>query len=107
MGDGLAALLTTWTSYALIVTALAGFALQQSALKTGHLAPALASSNASTLLISVLLGIRIFEETLADAGGNRAIAFVALAAAAVGLALLSTPTPSANPNATAPVDEHT
>ncbi len=35
---------------------LAGFALQQSALRTGFLAPAMAASNATTLVTSVVLG---------------------------------------------------
>jgi hypothetical protein len=39
LGYELGAILSTWTTYALIVSALAGFALQQSALKTGFLLP--------------------------------------------------------------------
>ena len=90
LGSGLGAILTNWTTYALILSALAGFALQQSALKTGYLAPAMAASNAATLLGSVLLGVWIFEETLAS-GGQRLIALVALGAAVVGVITLATP----------------
>ena len=50
VGQGLDAVLTSWTIYVLIVSALVGFVLQQSALKTGVLAPAMASSNAVTLV---------------------------------------------------------
>src|SRR5215471_13063733 len=64
IGDGLGPILSSWTTYALIASALAGFALQQSALKTGYLAPAMAASNASTLLVSVILGVVIFDETI-------------------------------------------
>jgi drug/metabolite transporter (DMT)-like permease len=91
LGSGVGPLLTTWSTYALIATALGGFALQQSALKTGYLAPALAASNASTLLLSVVMGVWIFEETLAG-GGHGVAAVGALAAAVVGVVLLATPT---------------
>jgi hypothetical protein len=46
LGGGLVAILTSWTIYALVGSALVGFVFQQSALKTGVLAPAMASSNA-------------------------------------------------------------
>ncbi len=53
IGKGIGAILTSWTIYVLIGSAAAGFILQQSALKTGVLAPAMASSNAVTLFVSV------------------------------------------------------
>jgi drug/metabolite transporter (DMT)-like permease len=54
VGSGIATYLTSWTIYVLIASALVGFALQQSALKTGVLAPAMGSSNAVTLFMSVV-----------------------------------------------------
>jgi drug/metabolite transporter (DMT)-like permease len=72
LGNGVAALLTTWSTYVLIVSALVGFVLQQSALKTGVLASAMAASNASTLVFSVLFGIAIFDESLTE--GNARLA---------------------------------
>ena len=53
-----------WTTYALIASAVVGFVLQQSALKTDVLAPAMASSNAVTLFASVAFGVTVFGETL-------------------------------------------
>jgi drug/metabolite transporter (DMT)-like permease len=91
LGGGLVGVLTMWTTYALIVSALAGFALQQSALKTGFLAPAMASSNATTLVISVVLGITVFGETLSAGGGRLAPALIGLVVAVVGVLLLATP----------------
>ncbi len=91
LGHGLGPVLTSWTTYALIVTALGGFALQQTALKTGHLAPALAASNAATLLISVVLGVRVFDEALSGAAGHVPLALGALAAAAIGIVVLASP----------------
>jgi hypothetical protein len=91
LGSGLGAILTTWTTYALILSALAGFVLQQSALKTGFLAPAMAASNASTLITSVVLGVTVFQESLSRDQGRLPVALFALALAVVGVALLASP----------------
>jgi hypothetical protein len=97
VGHGLVTLLTSWTIYVLIVSAVTGFIFQQSALKTGVLAPAMGSSNAVTLFVSVLLGTQVFGETLAE-GGRRAPAILGLVVGMAGIALLAGAPP---PNATA------
>jgi hypothetical protein len=79
----------SWLSYALLATALAGFVLQQSALKTGVLAPAMGSSNAATLAFSVVFGLRIFDESIAS-GGRAAVAYAGLSLAVVGVVVLAT-----------------
>ena len=90
IGSGVLALLASWPVYVLILSALAGFVLQQSALKTGVLAPALASSNSVSLFVSVVLGIVLFGETLSKSGGaNVGSAYVGLAIAIGGIALLA------------------
>ncbi len=88
VGSGLAAILSSWTTWALLATALVGFVLQQSALKSGVLAPALASSNALTLLTSVILGFTVYEETV-EAGARRGLALVGLGIALAGVAALA------------------
>ena len=95
LGHGIGALLTNWTVYALIVTALAGFVLQQSALKTGVLAPAIGSSNAVTLFASVLYGLTVFGETLAHGNGRLLPAIAGLAVALFGIVLLAGAEPPA------------
>ena len=69
VGYGLSSLLTSWTTYALIASALLGFVFQQSALKTGVLAPAMASSNAVTLFASIVFGTTVFGEALSRVEG--------------------------------------
>ncbi len=91
LGAGLVGVLSTWTTYALILSALAGFALQQSALKTSFLAPAMAASNATTLVVSVVLGVVVFDEVLTGTQGRALPSFVALGLAVVGVALLASP----------------
>ena len=99
LGNGVAGLLASWTTYVLILSALAGFVLQQSALKTGFLAPAMAASNATTLVASVVLGVVIFEESLEGAGGRLVVAILGLVLAAVGVVLLAVPTRSRSSSA--------
>ena len=89
--DGLRVMLASWTVYALIASALIGFALQQSALRTGRLAPAAASSNAITLFGSVLLGAMVFDEHLSKGGGRLVPAVAGLTLALIGMAVLARP----------------
>jgi drug/metabolite transporter (DMT)-like permease len=103
LGNGVSALLHTWSTYVLILSALAGFVLQQSALKTGVLAPAMAASNASTLVFSAVFGITVFGESLADGGGRVAFALLGLALAVVGVVRLASTEPT-EPAAPEPLD---
>ncbi len=90
IGSGVVALLTTWSVYVLIISAVSGFALQQSALKTGVLAPAMASSNSVTLFSSVILGITVYGEALSKGGSSHvAPTVVGLIIALIGIALLA------------------
>jgi len=90
IGSGIVTIVTSWSVYVLIVSALSGFALQQSALKTGVLAPAMASSNSVTLFSSVLLGIGVYGESISKSGsGHVGAAVVGLVVAVVGIALLA------------------
>ncbi len=97
VGSGVLALLASWPVYVLVLSALAGFVLQQSALKTGVLAPALASSNSVSLFVSVVLGIVLFGETISKSGGaNVGSAYVGLAVAIGGIAVLAGSKPPSN-----------
>jgi drug/metabolite transporter (DMT)-like permease len=96
LGGGIATYLTSWTIYVLIASALVGFILQQSALKTGVLAPAMGASNAVTLFMSVVLGITVFDETLSG-GTRRAPAVLGLLIAMVGVGLLAGAEPPHEP----------
>jgi len=89
LGNGLLALLETWSVYALIVSAVLGFALQQSALKTGVLAPAMASTNVANMTVSVVLGALVFEETLSHGHGRFLVSVGALALAVLGVLSLT------------------
>ena len=91
IGYGLGAILSSWTTYGLIISALAGFALQQSALKTGFWAPAMAACNAATLAMSVLLGVTLFQESISRGEGRLLPGVVGLTVAIIGVVLLASP----------------
>ncbi len=90
LGGGAIGLLTSWSTYVLVVSAVSGFALQQSSLKTGVLAPAMASANSVTLFSSVVLGMAVYGETLSKSGtSHSSAAVIGLLVAIVGIALLA------------------
>ncbi|MGA2931173.1 MAG: DMT family transporter [Acidimicrobiales bacterium] len=95
VGKGLSTILSSWTIYALMVSAVVGFVLQQSALRTAVLAPAMASSNAVTLFASVVFGVTVFGETLASNGDRLGPALFGLFLALVGVVLLAGSKPPA------------
>jgi hypothetical protein len=89
LGGGLGAVLATWTPYVLLASAIVGFALQQSALKTGALAASMAASNAVMLIGSVLLGTVTFGESLPAGPGHLVPAVAGLVLAVAGIVALA------------------
>jgi hypothetical protein len=87
LGHGLGAILSSWPPYALMVSAVLGFVLQQTALRTGVLAPAIAASNAVTLFSSVVLGLTVYGESLANGAGT-APALLGFGVALAGVVML-------------------
>jgi len=87
-GQGVAAILGEWTTYAMILSALSGGVLQQAALKTGVLPSAMASINVANLLASILIGLLVFGERLAHGDGRTIISLAAIAATIGGVVTL-------------------
>jgi drug/metabolite transporter (DMT)-like permease len=105
VGGGVFSLLSSWSVYVLILSALTGFALQQTALKTGVLAPAMASASSVTLFTSVVLGIAVYGETISKSGvAHSSSAYAGLLIAIAGIAVLagSVAPKQARPGATDP-----
>jgi drug/metabolite transporter (DMT)-like permease len=89
LDDGILTIFTTWHLYALVVIGYASMTLNQLALNTGALAPAVATSMAFDPIISVVLGITLLEESLDTGPLDIAATVLALGAAGVGMAVLS------------------
>lgn len=102
LGHGLGPVLSSWTIYVLILSAVVGLFLQQSALKTGALAPAMASSNAVTLFASVLFGVSVFNERLSNGNTRLGPAILGLVLALVGISLLASTEPPEPPEPAQP-----
>ena len=88
---GFGTIFRSWPLYVFIVAEAGGFTLQQAALKTGALAPAAASLNATTLAASVILGVTVFQESLAHGQGRLSPAIVGLVIAIIGVVTLASP----------------
>jgi drug/metabolite transporter (DMT)-like permease len=87
---GVGGVLGNWMVYVLVVAGLLGVLLQQIALQTARLAPAVATGSVANPLVGVLLGILLLEERLAPPTWHKVVAFVALGcalAAAVAISL--------------------
>lgn len=92
LGHGLWGIFVSWPLYIAVAAEVGGFALQQSALKTGCLAPAAAALNAATLAASVVLGVAVFEESFISGSGHMLFAVVGLIIALAGVVMLAAQT---------------
>lgn len=88
---GLGTIFLNWPIYLFIVAGAGGFVLQQAALKTGCLAPATAALNAATLIVSVILGLAIFQESISAGYGRLTPALIGLVMAVAGVVTLALP----------------
>jgi len=89
VGDGLFEVFVHWHVYALVVVGYASMTLNQLALNTGSLAPAVATSLAFDPITSVLLGVTLLSESLHTSPLGIAGTVAALGAALAGMAILA------------------
>lgn len=89
LDDGVLTIFTTWHLYGLAAIGYASMTLNQMALNTGALAPAVATSMAFDPIASVVLGVVLLDESLNVGAGDIAATVLALAAAGVGMAVLA------------------
>ena len=89
LDDGVFTIFTTWHLYGLAAIGYASMTLNQMALNTGALAPAVATSMAFDPIASVVLGVVLLDESLNVGALEVAVSLLALVAAAVGMAVLA------------------
>jgi drug/metabolite transporter (DMT)-like permease len=87
--------LTTWELYAMAATGIAAFALQQVSLGSGFLATSVATVSVTNPVVSVLLGVILFEERLSRPAWHVVLAVAGLAVALVGAVIISRATEGA------------
>ena len=81
--SGLSAVLEDWRAWALVIMGVAAFLIQQGALATGQLAPAVATTSLANPVVASIIGIVILEERLAGGLLRKSVAVGALVAAAL------------------------
>jgi drug/metabolite transporter (DMT)-like permease len=86
---GVVHVMASWEPYALGVVGYVSMTINQLALNTRALAATIASSTALDPIVSVALGLALFDEHLHASGPQTAVAFAALATALVGVAVLA------------------
>jgi drug/metabolite transporter (DMT)-like permease len=96
LGGGLGEVVTSWELYVLAGAGLVGFTMGQFALRTGALAPAMASTNSVTLLGAVALSLTLFGETFSPGPAHLVAAACGLALTVFGVILLAR-APAAEP----------
>lgn len=89
LDDGLGTVFTDWHVYALVLVSIPAFWLEQSALQTGALAAAVATTMAFDPLSSLVFGIALFDEALHDTALGYALSAAALGTALAGLVILA------------------
>lgn len=89
LGDGIVPLLTDWHLYALIAVGWISMTISQQALQTGALAPAVSTQMSLDPVISILLGVLIFQEAIDDTFFEAAVALLGLAVMIAGLVYLA------------------
>ena len=89
LGNGVLTVFTTWHLYGLAAIGYASMTLNQLALNTGALAPAIATSMSFDPIASVVLGVALLQEALSVGPAEIAATVFALVAAGVGLTILA------------------
>src|SRR6478736_1565058 len=87
--NGLAAAASDWQTWALLGFGFLAFLIQQLSLATGQLAPAMAALSVSNPIVSVALGIILFEERLTRPAWHVLVAAAALLAAFAGATMIT------------------
>jgi drug/metabolite transporter (DMT)-like permease len=89
LGEGVVDLLVDWRIYALLIIGYVSMTLNQMALSTGVLAPAVATSMAFDPIASVVLGTTLLEESLHETPAGVVAVVLSLAAALAGMTILA------------------
>jgi hypothetical protein len=89
LGEGVFHIFVDWHLYALIAIGYVSLTFSQLALSTGSLAPAAATSMGLDPIASVVLGVTLLDESIAEAPLGVVVTVVSLVAALAGVAILA------------------
>jgi drug/metabolite transporter (DMT)-like permease len=89
LSDGVLHVFENWEVYALIAIGWVSMSLNEAALQTGELAPALATATVLDPVVSLILGVTLFQESLTRDPVGLAVCGLALVSAVVGIVILA------------------
>ena len=87
--ESIGAVLSSWELYAMAIAGVLAFVLQQVSLGIGRLAATVATVSVANPIVSVLVGILLFDERLSRPAWHVVVAVVGLALAFVGAVVIS------------------
>ena len=82
--ESVSTMISHWECYALAIAGVGGFVLQQVSLGTGRLAPSVATVSVANPVVSVLLGVVLFDERLSRPAWHVLVGLTGLGLALVG-----------------------
>ena len=89
LDEGAGEVLSHWELYVMAIAGVTAFVLQQVSLGTGHLATSVATVSVSNPVVSVIIGVTLFEENLAEPTWSQVLAFASLGVALLGAGAIS------------------
>lgn len=99
---GVGTVLSHWEFYGMAITGILAFALQQVSLAAGYLATSVATVSVSNPIVSVTLGILLFDERLSRPAWHVVVAVCGLALAMLGAVAISVARERSNGKASEP-----
>ena len=87
--DGVRAVLADWELYAMAIAGITAFVLQQVSLSSGFLATSVATVSTANPIVSVTIGVLLFEERLSRPLWHVVVAVAGLALAMIGAVAIS------------------
>jgi drug/metabolite transporter (DMT)-like permease len=87
--ESVGTMLSHWEAYALAVSGVLGFVIQQVSLGTGRLAPSVATVSVANPLVGIAIGTLLLDERLSRPAWHVVVAFVGLALALIGAVAIS------------------
>lgn len=87
--EGLGAVLTDWEAYAMAITGIAAFVVQQVSLGTGKLAPSVATVSVANPVVAIVIGTLVLEERFARPAWHIVVGVGGLVVALGGAVVIS------------------
>jgi len=87
--ESIGTMLSQWYCYALAISGVLGFVLQQVSLGTGRLAPSVATVSVANPIVGISIGVLLLDERFAQPNWHIVVAVIGLGMALVGAVVIS------------------